>query len=108
MIRQIAFNKPQQVASPSTFRTIDERNHSQNVHRRRVNNICGDPANVKGTPVPGILTPVEIAHRARRKQRRIARLNALSDAASTAKDHRLSAALGLRVSRILGLEQVNS
>jgi hypothetical protein len=45
--------------------------HAQCKHTRRIQN-RNDPHNpAKGTPIQGDLTPTEIAHKARRKARRV-------------------------------------
>lgn len=50
---------------------IAKRSHAQNRFLRREDNRAGNhPA--KGTPIAGELTPTEIAHKARRKARRLA------------------------------------
>lgn len=49
---------------------IAHRSHAQNRFLRREDNRAGNhPA--KGTPIPGPLTPTEIAHKARRRARRL-------------------------------------
>lgn len=46
------------------------RTHAQNRFIRRLSNKTGANGD-KGTPIPGPLTPVEIAHKARRRERRL-------------------------------------
>lgn len=52
------------------------RTHAQNRFIRRLQNkhdrfIAGGGVGLKGSPIPGPLTPVEIAHKARRRARRL-------------------------------------
>ena len=53
------------------------RSHAQNKFLRRIGNKGGalnmEQVGVKGTPIPGTLTPTEIAHKARRRARRLAK-----------------------------------
>jgi hypothetical protein len=56
---------------------ITKRSHAQNKFLRRKDNRAGNhPA--KGTPIPGQLTPTEIAHKARRRSRRLAKAKSAS------------------------------
>jgi len=49
--------------------------HAQCKHTRRIQN-REDPHNpMKGTPIPGSLTPTEIAHKARRRARRTSKFS---------------------------------
>jgi len=55
------------------------RSHAQNRFLRRINNREGVSDSLigpRGSPIPGALTPTEIAHKARRKARRIEILKA--------------------------------
>lgn len=54
------------------------RTHAQNRFLRRLSNregITDSPVGPRGSPIPGDLTPTEVAHKARRRNRRIAVLS---------------------------------